>query len=493
VVEQSLLTGPCKVGPQENPHLSCRLVDVGDPSGALPDVAALSSLLACEVWEAASGQNVAYRLGGRWVQRYAPWPLPALGLPPVLRSGGTYLITGGLGRIGLLLAEYLCQEVRANVVLVGRSAFPPRSSWLQADVSAAPSASESVAEARLRSTIARLQALEEGGSRVLTLQADVSDRSSLQSAVSAATSQLGAIHGVFHCAGDVGPQMLRTASEVVSSDWVSAFGAKLGGACVLESLWPDGALDFCVMLSSLSSVLGGLGYTVYAASNSALDAFAWSRRDRRTRWLSVNLDGWSFSPSASPSGSASTAGSSVEGSSEEASSLDSSSPLDHSLILGSDTSELFRRLLWSLAQPQIAISVTPLSSRLSRWVDRRVMVSASGSRSSSLEASRYARPSLATPYEAASTTTEQMVIEVMQSILGIDRLGVNDSFFDLGGDSLMATRLIAQLRDLFEINIPLQTAFQSPTPAGLASSIDTILWNLQDTSPISPVGEIGEI
>ena len=89
----------------------------------------LDALLA-DVATESSGNVVAYRGNHRWTRTYSPLPLaPTNAKPTLLRQRGIYLITGGLGGVGLLLAEYLARTVQAKLVLTGRSEVPPRSQW----------------------------------------------------------------------------------------------------------------------------------------------------------------------------------------------------------------------------------------------------------------------------------------------------------------------------------------------------------------------------
>src|SRR5262249_37709170 len=77
-------------------------------------------------------------------------------------------------------------------------------------------------------------------------------------------------------------------------------------------------------------------------------------------------------------------------------------------------------------------------------------------------------------YVAARTPTEEVVVEIWQQILKVERVGVEDNFFELGGHSLLATRVIAMLMDAFKVEVPLRAIFETPTVAALADIIDTL-------------------
>ena len=75
-------------------------------------------------------------------------------------------------------------------------------------------------------------------------------------------------------------------------------------------------------------------------------------------------------------------------------------------------------------------------------------------------------------YVAPESETEEILVEICGTVLGVERLGVEDDFFDLGGDSLMATKVIFQIRKAFEIELPVRAFFDSPTVAGLAERVE---------------------
>ncbi|MBM3855902.1 MAG: SDR family NAD(P)-dependent oxidoreductase, partial [Verrucomicrobia bacterium] len=183
--DQALLHGPARVLPKEVPGLATRVVDVVWPpadSGALAD-----ALIA----EAGGGDEafVALRGRDRWAQSVEAVRLDSL-QPRRVRERGVYLVTGGLGGIGLVLAEDLARRVQARLVLVGRSAPGPE-------------------------TVQRLDALRAAGAEVMVAAADVTDAAAMRQVLATARERFGAIHGVIHAAGlpGGGVMALRTDKE----------------------------------------------------------------------------------------------------------------------------------------------------------------------------------------------------------------------------------------------------------------------------------------
>jgi non-ribosomal peptide synthase protein (TIGR01720 family) len=281
--EKATVLGPCKVIPQEYHNITCRSVDILLPESGAPGRQWIDQLLG-ELVANPSDPIIAYRGFDRWVHTYEPVRLePAAHKAPRLREGGVYLITGGLGGIGLVLAEYLAQTVRAKLVLTGRSALPDRREWerwlsthgQQDDVSR-----------KIRSVLA----LETLGAEVLVVSADVADREQMQDVVARATERFGGIHGVIHAAGVPGGGLIQLKAPEVAA---RVLGPKLTGTRTLEAVLGDAPLDFFMLCSSTLAIIGGLGQVDYCAANSFMDAFAHYNTSRRGVFtVSVNWDAW---------------------------------------------------------------------------------------------------------------------------------------------------------------------------------------------------------
>src|SRR5262249_23538021 len=194
--ERATLLGACKVIQQASSNLMCRQVDLRLSESGTVQSALLDQLMA-EFCGAASDISVAYRSGHRWAQRVESIALEKLSdRTSRFRTGGVYLITGGLGTIGLALAEQLAQAAQARLALVGRSAFPGRERWNEWLVTHNN-------EDEISRKIQKLKALEELGAEVLIVSADVADESQMSEAVARILNRFGEIHGVIHAAGNI--------------------------------------------------------------------------------------------------------------------------------------------------------------------------------------------------------------------------------------------------------------------------------------------------
>ncbi|MCP4697004.1 MAG: SDR family NAD(P)-dependent oxidoreductase, partial [Gammaproteobacteria bacterium] len=313
--EKATLLGPVKVIGREYPNLHCRSIDVVLPSAvhlrqdtlipACPldsrvrgndgtEVSPLDSRvrgndgmveqLMAELSTPSADQIIAYRDGQRRVQSYEPIrlqkPLEKL---PGLRLKGVYLITGGLGGIGLALAEYLAETVQAKLILTGRSALPAgnkRAEWLA-------NHDEHNAVSR---KIRKVQALEALGAEVLAVGADAADRLQMQKVILAAEQRFGPVNGVIHSAGIADGALIQRRTQAMTE---AVFAAKVKGAIVLDTLLQKIELDFFILCSSLASIFGISGQVGYCAANAFLDAFAHVRNAKGDGFTAaINWDTW---------------------------------------------------------------------------------------------------------------------------------------------------------------------------------------------------------
>jgi 6-methylsalicylic acid synthase len=178
------------------------------------------------------------------------------------RRDGTYLITGGLGVLGLEVARWLATRGATRIVLAGRRPFPPRRDW------------DSVTEEVTRRQIEVIRALEASGVTVRALALDVTDADQAARLLAPDALELPPIRGVVHAAGVLDNRM---AAGVDAASLKTVLSPKVVGAWVLHRLFPPGSLDFFALFSSCGQLLGLPGQASYGAANAFLDALATHR------------------------------------------------------------------------------------------------------------------------------------------------------------------------------------------------------------------------
>jgi acyl transferase domain-containing protein len=430
--EKATMLGASTVITQEHPNILCRSIDFAAAEMEGSNDEAVVDALIAECTRAAFDPVVAYRDRQRWIQTYQAARLPEAAQTP-FRRHGVYLITGGLGGIGLTLAEYLAKTAQAKLVLIGRTGLPARDEW--SNWLSSHEAGDRVSEA-----IWRIQAIEEQGGEALALVADVADEAQMRAAIQQALETFGAIHGVFHAAGITSGPAFQTIPDIGRAECETHFHAKVHGTFALEQALADLPLDFCLLFSSLSSVLGGLGFVGYAAGNIFLDAFA--RKHNQTAsvpWMSVNWDTWQVKEDAHGVLGASIAAFSMQ------------------------PEEAIEALLRVLASGELRLvnSTGDLHARLRQWMRLEALRESGGAELAAQIAAAAASVS-AVPM-IASGDYEQTITEIWKQVLGLEHVGLYENFFDLGGNSLIGLQLIARLKKAFHVQIPAVILFEAPT------------------------------
>ena len=467
--EKATLLGWLKTMPHEYPDSHAQAIDVPSCEGAASDPDRLMEHLATEL-QSADEDLVAYRRGRRWVRRFEPLQLGAadrsesLGL---LRKNGVYLITGGLGGVGLELASALAERVPARLILVGRTALPPATEGLSelsgpsglANLADEPSGG--AAALRTAEVLRRLRALEERGCQVLPIAADVGDRAAMESVIAVARARFGEIHGVIHAAGVPGGGVMLKQTPARISETLHP---KIAGTRVLEAIFGESPLDFLVLCSALVTLPGAFGHIDYTAANAFLDAFA-AARSAAARYpvLSLNWSRWQHTGMALAIEAQHQAlsGEALDGMSQE------EGRAAFLRLIGD-------RRLCEQGIAQVAVSYQPLSAVLQRSQARTPTGPTQDGEAKRRPRSLHKRPATHTPFIAPSTPAETQLAALMQELLGIEPVGARDHFFELGGNSLVGVRLVARMREEMAPELSLRDLFDAPTPAALALRIEAL-------------------
>ncbi len=423
-IAQASLWGLGRVIAAELPQLRCMLVDL-DPTGAEQ-----AGLLFAELRRgtAEGREDIAFRDGRRHVARLVRSPAPAP--PPVdLRSDRSYLITGGLGEIGLQIACWMLERGAGSLVLLGRSA-PSR------------------AAARVLEERSHL------GGRVEVIRADVSRVDQLAAALERIRTSMPPLAGVIHCAGTVKDSML---DQHRWAFFAEVFAPKVDGAWNLHRLTRDMPLDFFVLFSSATSLLPSPGTANYVAANTFLDALACHRRRQGLPALSIDWGPWSGL------GMARRVGRSRQ-SQWRAHGIEPLAPPQALEILGRLLGESGQIGAFSVRWPDLmrlfsGMPVPPFLEQLAGEVAREEPAESLVFRQLlAMEPDR--RQSFLETYLA------QRIAEVLQT--EADRLVEVENLAEAGVDSLMIMDLMIRLRDDLRFVLYPREFYQRPTIEGLA-------------------------
>lgn len=250
------LWGWARTLPSEYPHLTRTLIDLDQDASDEASVGALIQALGHRDEE----DQLAMRRGIRYGIRLKPRNL-AEPQPFAWRKGASYLITGGLGSVGIHLASYLVEQGVQQIILSGRSA-----------------PSEKVAH--------QLEAFRRKGVEITVVRGDIADENAVSELVRTMETSALPLRGVFHAAGVGGYQGIADMSR---DDLATQFNPKVRGTWLLFQKLKHWDLDFFLMLSSVASVWGVKGLSHYAAANHFLDAFADYGRHMGLPTVTANL------------------------------------------------------------------------------------------------------------------------------------------------------------------------------------------------------------
>jgi acyl transferase domain-containing protein/aryl carrier-like protein len=257
--DQAALWGLMMSVIHEQPQLRCRAVDLGPsrPEGE-------AELLAHELRAASDETHVALRDGRRFVARLRHREDAGGRAGTTLRGDATYLITGGLGSLGLAVARWMIGRGARHLVLVSRRS---------------PSGS----------TARAVEELREAGAEVNTVAADVANPEDVRRALDLPAG-MPPLRGIVHSAGVLDDGLV---TELDHPRVARVMAPKAAGAWNLHLATADRELDFFVLFSSVIGVLGAPAQASYAAANAFLDALAHLRRSQGLPAVSIDWSGWS--------------------------------------------------------------------------------------------------------------------------------------------------------------------------------------------------------
>jgi acyl transferase domain-containing protein/tryptophanase/pimeloyl-ACP methyl ester carboxylesterase/acyl carrier protein/SAM-dependent methyltransferase len=370
--------------------------------------AAVAAQLAAELTVGGEHTEVRYDHGQRLVRELAEFdpPEPAA---PVVRRGGSYLITGGAGGLGLLFAGYLAKAGAARVTLAGRSELSAERT-------------------------ARLTALSASGTRVEYRRADVGSTADVVRLVAAC----GPLHGVIHAAGVTRDR--RTADKP-RAEMAEVLAAKVTGAVALDAATRDLPLDFFVLFSSAAAAAGNPGQADYCMANAFLDAFAAEREARRLRGARPGRTvsfGW---------------------------------PLwaDGGMTVDEPTRRLFARVFGMVPMPTghgLAAFERGLASA------EPVVVVVEQAPAGPAEADQSYRTQAADPVPVALLRehAEAELRRLASAFLLVDpaEVTLTDDLMEIGFDSISLTELVNAVNEIFDLDLLPTAVFESATLGGFA-------------------------
>jgi acyl transferase domain-containing protein/surfactin synthase thioesterase subunit/acyl carrier protein len=419
----------------EHPQLWGGLIDLDDAAGASPSDDA-ATLLA-EIIQGDGEDQVALRVGRRFAARLVRMPVRPTSAA-TFDPDAVYLVTGGLGALGLQVADWLADRHGVkHIALASRRGD-----------------SDPLAGATREAFAAR-------GVSIEILKADVTDARELADAIARLRASPRPVRGVFHCAG------LLDDGILLQMDWAKfrhVMAPKVEGAWLLHQLTRDLPLDHFILFSSILSLIGSAGQANYAAANAFLDALAARRRREGLPALALNWGPWAESGLATASGDKGRAIWRARGT--DYIDADTGRQALDALIGGDATHGAITLTQWPVFIEQFA-SLPPLYRQLARASASAAAAAPAESRADHLRAKL--------EHATAEERRELLIAFVgrqAQKTLGIsDPIPATRPLRELGLDSLMSVTLVNRLEAALGIRISAAKLIRGPSIGELVDDL----------------------
>ncbi|NDH66497.1 MAG: acyltransferase domain-containing protein [Gammaproteobacteria bacterium] len=457
---KATVTGPCRIIPVEHTQIQIKIIDmdwIEPEDNRHTELQAMSRDAQHEVYNiyaqhivadtlqhAPQESIIAYRKNYRWIQGFSNVTLPQK-QEIILRDNACFLLTGGLGGIALTLANQIAQHVKKpRFILISRSQFPPQTEWEQW-------LKNHTNEDPTTKKILRLQSIVNSGGQIHLYQANIADSVQMQSLIADVKTQFSSIHGVIHCAGTPGGGLAQFKTRDMANN---VFEPKVLGTYILCSLLQHEPLDFFVLCSSLAAIVGEASQIDYCSANACLDAFPYSTffQNSSTLFTSINWNTWQ----------------------EVGMAVETERPADISYfdrnndITPAEGAQIFLDTLRQNAK-QMIISTHPLMSFMQHMQTQGV------EEANTIDLLQ--RNTILTDdiyYQPPRNEIETQIAKIWQDIFSLDKVGMQDDFFRLGGHSLTALRLLNNIERQFNITISVSTFLgQATTIEKLAAMISS--------------------
>lgn len=424
----ALLHSIIKTVNQENPRIKSRLIDIS------PFV--FNDEVIHEIGRDHQHSIVLLRDGERFTEKFEEIEFQPSVLP--IKRTGVIVILGGLGHVGTQYAEALLQITDQPLMLIQKSPV------------SCLSHPESSRDKKKSSALNRLKSLAPG--RIHVFSADMTKEQQMRNLCQLAVKSFGSIDSIIHTAGVDASMHYKLMKDVDETFIDECFLAKRCGLINMSRIAQEFKINHCHIISSISSILAGVGMYVYSGIHGYIDSYVEAmRKTHPSKWTSVNWEAWD-----------------VGANDQEPHEFQQGffgKHLDELAIKPSDGISIIKDF-WYKISGSFIISSSELNERYSQWVEGAVT-------STDLfdNNNKDSRPDLFVPYVQASTKEEKGLCGIWSNVLGLEQVGIDDNFFDLGGHSLMALQMTQIINKKFNVAFSIIDLFEFPTVRKLATKI----------------------
>lgn len=413
--------------------------------------------------------KVAYRNGKRYIQEFSKINVENKDKLNI-KEDKVYVITGGSGGLGLEIGKHISKQNKAKIVLISRSQIPKKEEWdkivLHEDNN------------KIKRAIKYIREIEELGSEVINIKANVCNEKEMLSIFEDLRENYGEIKGVVHCAGLAGDGFIfRKDKETFDK----VIDPKFYGTWILDQITSEDDLDFFVMFSSIISVFGDSGQSDYAAGNSYMDLFAALRNRKGKRTVAIN---W---PSFKEVGMAVDYKVNNDGSLIKSIEPDKALNSLNELI----NSDLNQAIPGVLNYSRFAQIKDEIKFKISEEIEIAIKKNSIAITKDFKEKNK-TDTAIKGKEQDGYTETENIIAKIWCEVFGLNEIDVYDSFYSLGGDSLMAIQLLKEIEKKYKSKLDITDVFAYPTVVQMAAYIDEKSGNTNNPKDIAGKGTLIE-
>lgn len=439
--EKITISSICKITQQEYLNIKCKVIDI-----VLEDNKERMDMLLEELVKDIDFDNsdmvIAYRNSLRWVQTYKSIRVGEVENNNVLEEGDTALISGGLIGLPYLLTEFLSIKKKMKLLLLEERDFPNESEW--------ESWNENHTEIdQVKRKINNFKKLKEQGAEIIVKNIDTSSIEGTRKIIEAAEKKLGKINMVFHCFGGYADDRIMDIKNTNKEVSTKNFDGIIYGFFMLDEIFKERKLKNRIIMTSISSFIGGPRFASYAASGGAIVNYA-NKINKSNKW-SWQVQCWD----------------SVDIEWLDAQNNDMAMIRDLMMerilpttLTSDEAIEVLLRLFSNKQIQSVAISATDLLERYNRWVKLEELHNFDETE----VIYKHDRPdNISAEYKKPNTIIEKRLTKIWGEVLKINDIGGDDNFFELGGNSLLAVQLMNNIRNEINIDLPTLSIIEHPT------------------------------
>lgn len=429
---------------KENTNIECINIDLDDKT----NIDSLYPLLNTEI----KHNDIALRENHLFVKYFDRTDINELPQRDIsIKENGTYLISGGRGGIGLEIANYLASLNKVNLILLNRSVFPQKEEW--------NALLEKNEDSNICSTIKKLQAIESSGSKVICMSANISNEPEMKKIISQIKADFSKIDGIVHAAGSIRDNLIENTSE---KDFKEVIDPKISGTWILDHLTKEDKLDFFILFSSMATLFGNIGQGNYVSANYFLDSYPHYLAKNQRNALTINWGLWK------EVGMAAASKDKDERLSKPISNKEGLNAFNE--LLNKNNSRVFvgkinyaSKSISKLENPPFVLSET-LKDLLKSTKNTPSKTKPKASKKQQKQIALKGRK------DDNYFELEIILAEIWCEILGFDEIDIYDNFYELGGDSISATRMISYFEKM-NIELELSDLFEYPSIYDLSKKL----------------------